>query len=262
MSEYLHFLKHVNNEPCSSNFKCGNYLVNEIHDRKISFAYEEIKEFPVKIVKLLWKDITHLDLSGNQISNFEFLVGFIHLRSLICDGNVNIGKKDTLATFPKIVNLDLLYCNNCEISSTADFLLQISSLFPKIKYLSHIEWKTLKVDDENRLHCLRMLAIFMNPFLRHYNDKMVRRDEKIHANECHQNSREIDCTAPMMTSYINRNDVHKIMRYKREMQKRGDISHEIEEFIENQKIESSLSSFKANNYLKNFSTTSKRSCNL
>lgn len=221
------------------NFSYQNKLyVNGIHEGRISFAYEGMTEFPLEIVKISWKDITHLDLSGNNISNFEFLSGFVHLKSLIVDENLRIGSNKTRATFPTIPKLELFYANNCDINVPADFILQISSLFANLKYLSLMEWKTVLVDEKN-FHRLRMFAIFMNPFLNHYNDKVVMDDERDHAQKCHQYLGTIDCTAPSTVS-VTREYFSKVIGIM--SQEKGEITKEIEDFFENDKIEKLLNS--------------------
>lgn len=205
------------------NFSFNNELyVNKITDGRISFAFEGMIEFPVEMVKLLWKDITHMDLSGNNILNFEFLCGFIHLKSLIVDGNLSIGcQKKTRSTLPAILSLELFYCNNCKISRPSEFIINISELFPKIKYFSLMEWKTVSVDEE-RLQKLRMLAIFMNPFLLHFNDRHVSDDERDYAKRNHSHVPE---------------DKFSAIRKKQSV---GKITQEIKDFFEAENLDENL----------------------
>lgn len=216
--------------------------MNKITDGRISFAYEEMIQFPVEMVKLLWEDITHMDLSGNNISNFEFLYGFSHLKSLIVDGNLSIGSKKTRLTFPTIPNLELFYCNNCDISdSTSEFIIHISALFPKIKYLSLMDWKTV-VADEKSLNQLRMLAIFMNPFLVHFNDKLIGDDER----DLAKNIQTFDCKLPL-------NLIDEISRDKSSAIKKDfSVTQEIKDFFEAENIEKKLSLITMTDYLFNF----------
>lgn len=221
------------------NFSFENKLhVNAIQNGRISFAYEEMVEFPLEIVKILWKDITHLDLSGNNISNFEFLNGFVHLKSLIVDENLSIGIERTRSTFPKQPKLELFYCNNCEIPFPAEFIRQISTLFPKIKYLSLMEFKTVVVDEKN-LHHLRMFAIFMNPFLLHFNDKRVSDEEKEYAKKFHKY-----LCIPPSTTLMSSVNLHEIVGVK----KKGEITQQIEQFFEEERIEKFLSSVSVSDY--------------
>ena len=217
------------------NFLFNNELyVNKIKDGRISFAFEEIIEFPVEIVKLLWMDITHMDLSGNNISNFEFLNGFIHLKSLIVDGNLSIGCKKTRMSFPPLPKLELFYCNNCDISLPSEFIIRISALFPMLKYFSLMEFKTIMVD-EDTLHQLRMLAIFLNPLLVHFNDKLVSDDERNQAK-----------------------DLHALNNFNaRREQNVGKVTRDLEDFFEAEKIEKSLILITMKDYLKNISPTTR-----
>jgi hypothetical protein len=86
-------------------------LVNEIRNGKISFACEAMEKFPRSLVEVLRNDITHIDLSMNNIRNFEFLRGFKHLKSLIIDENDRM----EIDSFPPIEKLELFYANKCEL---------------------------------------------------------------------------------------------------------------------------------------------------
>lgn len=213
--------------------------MNEINEGKISFAYEEMEEFSMDIVKVLYDDcITHLDLTGNNISNFNFLRGFIQLKSLILDGNLKLGSERGLATLPSMPNLELFYCNNCKISYPADFIFQLSSLLKNVKYLSMMEKITDVVDDERKYHRLRMFAILMNPFLLHLNDKAIGDDEREHALRYHQYLGTIDCTFSAR-ALISRKDLYRVVGMSCRVE-RSKMSEEIEDFIEFKSVEKKL----------------------
>lgn len=216
------------------NFSFNNELyVNKIKDGRISFAFEEMIEFPVDMVKLLWKDITHMDLSGNNISNFEFLYGFIHLKSLIVDGNLSIGCKKTRSTFPPLPNLELFYCNNCDISLPSEFVIQISSLYPMVKYFSLMECKAIAVDEDTLLQ-LRMLAIFLNPLLVHFNDKLVSDDERNEAK-----------------------NIQTLNNFSaRKEQSTGQVTQDLKDFFEAEKMEETLILITMKDYLNNLKNIS------
>lgn len=212
-------------------------FVNEFKEGKISFADENMREFPLDIVKLLWNEcIAHLDLSGNKLSNFEFLRGFIHLKSLILDGNEKIGGEG-LSTLPPMPNLELFYSNNCKIPFPANFAFHLSSLLASIKYLSIME-KSTDVVDERKSHRLRMFVILMNPFLLHFNDKAVRDEERRHAESYHQYLGTIDCTFSAR-ALISSKDLHKVMGLSCQTEKR-ETSIEIQDFIERKLIEDEI----------------------
>lgn len=213
--------------------------MNEIKEGKISFAFEEMEEFPLEVVKILWDDrITHLDLTGNKISNFEFLGGFIHLKSLILDGNDSLGSEKGLSTLPSMPNLELCYCNNCKITYPADFIFQLSSLLTGIKYLSIMDKMTDVDENEQKSHRLRMFAILMNPLLIHFNDKTIEDDEREHAERFHQYLGTIDCT---FSSYnlISRKIFHNVVGMPCEAE-RTETSEEIEKFIKRKSFENKL----------------------
>jgi hypothetical protein len=176
-------------------------------------------------------------LTGNKISNFEFLKGFIHLKSLILDGNESLGCEKGLSTFPSM-SLELFYCNNCKISYPADFIFQLSSLLTRIKYLSIMEKVTEVVEIEQKSHRLRMFAILMNPFLLHFNDKAIDDDEREHAARFYQYLGTIDCA---FSSYdlISRKHLHNVVEMPCEAE-RTETSEEIEKFIRRKSMERKL----------------------
>lgn len=202
-----------------------------------------MEEFSLDLVKVLFDDcITHLDLSGNKISNFEFLGGFIHLKSLILDGNESLGNEKGLATFPLMPNLELFYSNNYKISYPADYIFQLSYHLKGIKYLSIMEKMTDGNENERMSHRLRMFAILMNPFLLHFNDKMVEDHEKEHAKKHHQYLGTIDCNFSPY-DVISKKDLHNVIGMSCEAE-RTETTEDIEKFIKRKFIEKKLENVK------------------
>lgn len=161
-------------------------LVNEIRNGRVSFAYEGLKAFPLHVVEVLRFDITHLDLSMNDLIDFDFLRGFHCLKSLIVDGNT----KMEWETLPQIDTLELFYANKCEIEFPRSFAFRIAIIFPRLKYFSFMENPFFKGDtcDEawaGRVHRIRMLVAFINPKLQHFNDRKITEQERAHAKKYH-----------------------------------------------------------------------------
>lgn len=134
--------------------------------------------FSHKLVKILRHDITHLDLSMNNIRRFDFLCGFKKLKSLIVDGNLRMDLK----TLPQMASLELFYANKCNIDYPLSFVNHVAKIFPSLKYFSMINppqnsgtrrsrcFHEILEAEERRL---RMYTIFVNPNLLHFNDKEI-----------------------------------------------------------------------------------------
>eukprot|EP00041_Stephanoeca_diplocostata_P023746 m.589449 g.589449 ORF g.589449 m.589449 type:complete len:1124 (-) comp22371_c0_seq6:281-3652(-) len=75
-----------------------------------------------------------LDVSYGALSNFESLVKFSTLESLVCDQNQLLN----IESFPVLEHLDTLSVNKNNIASLTDFLGHAQNKFPKLSYLSMI----------------------------------------------------------------------------------------------------------------------------
>lgn len=186
--------------------------MNEIKDGKVSFAHEGISKFPRSLVDVLRHDIAHLDLSGNRIRNFEFLRGFKNLQSLIVDENIHMD----MDSFPPMDSLELFYANKCNIEYPRSFVFRLSVLFPSLKFISMMHNPMLKKSNlehiwMGREHRIRMFAIFLNPFLIHFNDKKVDPDERQHANDYHKYLGPIDCRLSRFKTLPDTDDIRKIL---------------------------------------------------
>lgn len=186
--------------------------MNEIKNGNVSFAYEGMRKFPRSLVDVLRHDITHLDLSGNKIRNFEFLRGFKCLKSLIVDENIHMD----LESFPPIDILELFYANKCNLEFPRSFIFHVAVVFPSLKYISMMNNPMLKKSSrrhiwEGREHRLRMFAIFLNPFMIHFNDKEVDPVERQHANDYHKYLGPIDCSLSKFKSLPDTDDIRRIL---------------------------------------------------
>lgn len=187
-------------------------LVNEIRNGRVSFAYEGMTHFPAHIVEVLRFDITHLDLSMNDITNFDFLRGFKNLKSLIVDGNT----KMDIESLPKIENLELFYANKCEIQFPRSFIFRIAIIFSGLKYFSMMDnplTKRKTCDDawEGRAHRIRMLAVFINPQLLHFNDRKITQQERAHSKIYHHYLGPKDGELSKFKGSVDTDDIRKIL---------------------------------------------------
>ncbi|XP_067037334.1 leucine-rich melanocyte differentiation-associated protein-like [Acropora muricata] len=100
---------------------------------RISLAYRDLDEFPSdchaygKI-----DDITVLDVSHNNLSNFHFLQDFKKLNTLILDNN----KLTSHVNFPIIESLHTLWVNHNKITNLSSFVETIAKCFPHLRYFS------------------------------------------------------------------------------------------------------------------------------
>lgn len=187
-------------------------LVNEIRNGKVSFAFEGMEKFPRSLVEVLRNDITHLDLSVNNIRNFEFLHGFKHLKSLIVDDNIHI----EVDSFPPVDTLELFYANKCNIEFPRSFINRASVVFPRLKYFSMMtnpmmKRKCLENVWKGRDHRMRMFAIFIIPQLIHYNDKEISEEEREHSKIFHKYLGPIDCKLSKFKTLPDTDDIRKIL---------------------------------------------------
>lgn len=156
-----------------------------------------MKTFPLELVDVLRRDITHLDLSNNLITNFEFLSGFRCLKSLIVDRNIRMD----IETLPQIDTLELFYANGAYITDRhfrKRFLLHIAVKFPALRYLSIMSNKDIYLPTHEHIwapleHKTRMLAILLMPTLIHFNDKKVRKEELRQASDYHKHIKPVKC---------------------------------------------------------------------
>lgn len=163
-------------------------------------------------MEVLRYDITHLDLSMNDIRNFEFLRGFKNLQSLIVDGNIHMDQE----SLPPLDTLELFFANKCDIEFPRSFIYRVSVVFPSLKYLSmitypHMEQSHVELKWEGKQHRMRMFAIFMNPLLIHFNDKKITDDDRRHSNEFHKYLGPIDCKLSNFKSLPDTDDIRKIL---------------------------------------------------
>lgn len=186
-------------------------IVNEIQHGRISFAHEGLRKFPRSLVEILRNDITHLDLSSNDIKNFAFLRGFKHLKSLIVDDNPFWWE-----TIPPIDTLELFYANKCQIHSPRSFIYRLTVIFKNLKYLSIMENPAQRREVEEHVwkgknHRMRMYAIFMIPSLIHINDQKISANERFHSMRYHQYLGPVDCFNWKWSSNPDTDDIRSIL---------------------------------------------------
>lgn len=187
-------------------------LVNEIRNGRISFAFEGMEKFPRSLVEVLRNDITHLDLSMNNIRNFEFLRGFRHLKSLIVDENVRM----EIDSFPPLDTLELFYANKCNIEFPRSFIFRVSVIFQQLKYFSMMTNPMMKRASfehiwKGREHRIRMFAIFLIQNLIHFNDKEITNDDREHSRAYHKYLGPIDCNLSNSKTLYDTDDVRKLL---------------------------------------------------
>jgi hypothetical protein len=186
--------------------------VNEIINGRISFAFEGMEKFPRSLVDVLRNDITHLDLSMNNIKNFEFLRGFRHLKSLIVDEN----QRMEIDSFPPLDSLELFYANKCYIEFPRSFVNRVSVIFPQLKYFSMMinpmmKRACLEHIWKGREHRLKMFAIFIIPNLVHFNDKEISDDDREHSRAYHKYLGPIDCNLSKFKTLPDTDDIRRLL---------------------------------------------------
>lgn len=98
---------------------------------RISLAYRNITELPEGYIETLG-DITALDLSHNNLSDFHFLKDITKLNTLILDDN----NLTSHAKFPFIESLHTLWVNHNKITNLSAFVETVAKCFPNLKYFS------------------------------------------------------------------------------------------------------------------------------
>lgn len=174
-----------------------------------------MNKFPYSLVDILRHDITHLDLTSNNLGNFEFLRGFLHLKSLVVDGSKHMEQD----SFPPMEKLELFYANKCRIEFPRSFVNRVAIVFPSLRYFSMMYNPILKREYrlhiwKGREHRLRMFAIFMNPNLIHFNDREISDDERDHSRTYHMYLGPIDCTPSKFKTLPDTDDIRKILPVK------------------------------------------------
>lgn len=224
-------------------------LVNEIRNGIISFGYERMSKFPGRLVEILRHDITHLDLSMNNIRSFDFLRGFKNLKSLVLDGNIHMD----MESLPPLDTLVLFYANKCNIEFPRSFIFRISSVFQSLKYLSMmsipvIRRPSLRARREEQDHRMRMFAIFMNPKLIHFNDKHITEDERHHSETYHKYLGPIGCNLSKFKTLPDTDDLRKILPVFIREKTRHVLSMEAQEDADN--LSEALASIVISDYFK------------
>lgn len=171
-----------------------------------------MEKFPRSLVEVLRNDITHLDLSMNNIRNFEFLRGFKNLKSLIVDENTRM----EINSFPPIDTLELFYANKCDVEFPRSFIFHVSVIFPHLKYFSMMtnpvtKRACLEHFWKGRDHRMRMFSIFIIPSLIHYNDKEVTEEDRQHSAAYHKYLGPTDCNLSKFKTLPDTDDIRKIL---------------------------------------------------
>jgi len=98
---------------------------------RISLAYRDLTELPEDWISKLG-DITLLDLSHNNLSDFHFLQDITNLNTLILDNN-NLTNH---VKFPIMESLHTLWVNQNKITNLSAFIETVAKCFPNLKYFS------------------------------------------------------------------------------------------------------------------------------
>ena len=227
--------------------------MNEIKNGKISFAYEGLETFPGSLVEILRHDITHLDLSANNIRNLEFLRGFKSLKSLIIDENTRVD----MDSLPQLDSLELFYANKCRIEFPRSFISRVSVVFKSLKYLSMMYNPVMKRPKlahiwKGKDRRMRMFAVFMNPNLIHFNDKHVDETERQHAERYHKYLGPSDYKLSEFKILPDTDDVRSILP----AHIRDQIAdlEEMEFQAEAERVDEALSSISISQYFTNYRT--------
>ncbi|XP_077983876.1 leucine-rich melanocyte differentiation-associated protein-like [Glandiceps talaboti] len=99
--------------------------------QRLSLAFQELTEFPVKYLGDQAETLEELDISHNLFTEVRFLENFVNLNTLILDNN-NI-KSHT--KFPPLSSLTCLWLNQNKISNLTIFIDMLSRSFPNLRYL-------------------------------------------------------------------------------------------------------------------------------
>lgn len=101
---------------------------------RISLAYENLRTIPRTIAENYASETYILDLSFNSFKNVSFLSFFKGLNTLILDRNIKLDE----TTFPYLPNLEILWCNNCNINNIPKWIYKIQIQCPSLRHLSLI----------------------------------------------------------------------------------------------------------------------------
>lgn len=198
-------------------------------------------------MSFLRHDITHLDLSHNNISDFYFLRSFKHLKTLVIDGNKELVQE----TLPPIPTLEVFYANKCNIEFPRSFLFHISVVFENLKILSMMTipidfTKYVSIAKEIPLHRLNMYAIFMLPHLRQVNGDKVTKADRRHANRFHKYLGPQDCKLSKFETNPAPDDIRKIVPVHIPDKTDDDLKFEAEDYMRS--IDDELAAFKISRY--------------
>lgn len=99
---------------------------------RLNLAFQELKKMPRKFVNKYGEEITELDLTSNEIRDFQFLLDVPNLETLILDKN----NLDSHVKFPRFTRLTSLSVNNNAINNLSVFAKMVTNSFPNLKFLS------------------------------------------------------------------------------------------------------------------------------
>lgn len=98
---------------------------------RISLAYRELTDLPAGW-NSKYDDITVLDLSHNNFTDFHFLQDFTQLNTLILDNN-NLTNH---VKFPYMESLHTFWVNQNKITNLSAFIETVAKCLPNLKYFS------------------------------------------------------------------------------------------------------------------------------
>ncbi|TDG40907.1 hypothetical protein AWZ03_012665 [Drosophila navojoa] len=120
----------ISNSTCGSEDGFTDIVLEE--DNRVSLAYENLCTIPRRLADKFAAHIKFLDLSYNNFRNLKFLMFFEELHTLILDRNSNLD----VNTFPYMLNLKILWINNCDICNLTDWIHRIERHCPALEQLS------------------------------------------------------------------------------------------------------------------------------
>jgi hypothetical protein len=159
--------------------------VNEIIDGRTSFAYENIKRLPKRVVNQICDDVDNLDVSHNKFRNVRFLYKFKKIHTLVLDKNPDL----ELQSLPIMPLLKILYLNYCNITNLTKCVYQLTTSCPNLEHLS-LMGNPIANTFNDRItpisqHDYRMFVIHLMKKLKYLDDKAVTKDEREHSSEYH-----------------------------------------------------------------------------
>ncbi|XP_003744857.1 uncharacterized protein LOC100906948 [Galendromus occidentalis] len=145
----------------------------------LSLAFEDLESVPNgKIPDELYNSVRTIDLTGNRLTDVQFLSDFENLKTVILDHN----RISCLTVFPKIPGLHTLSLNYNRVLSAAPFIPSLAQQCPSLRILSLMANEVcpnyLNGGTEQQNELYRHFIIRHFPKLEYLDDSFITNDER------------------------------------------------------------------------------------